>query len=180
MMILSRVTQIVPVNTEILTQMLGMSLAVQWLSLCALLQRAHIQFLVGELRSYMSCGTALPLKKKNTSALTPQPTLLIMRNWILSQYLYTEGLLRWLSNKESAYQYKRHKRCGFNSWVRKIPWRRKWQPTPVFSPGKFHGQKSLGGYSPWGCKESDMMEHSTGQGMQKTNLGSKSHHDLNI
>ena len=64
MMILSRVTQIVPVNTEILTQMLGMSLAVQWLSLCALLQRAHIQFLVGELRSYMSCGTALPLKKK--------------------------------------------------------------------------------------------------------------------
>ena len=64
MMILSRVTQIVPVNTEILTQMLGMSLAVQWLSLCALLQRAHIQFLVGELRSYMSCGTALTLKKK--------------------------------------------------------------------------------------------------------------------
>jgi len=35
------------------------------------------------------------------------------------------------------------------------PWRRKWQPTPVFLPGEFHGQRSLAGYSPWGCKESD-------------------------
>ena len=37
-------------------------------------------------------------------------------------------------------------------------WRRKWQPTPVFLPGKFHGQRSLAGYSPWGCKELDMTE----------------------
>ena len=40
----------------------------------------------------------------------------------------------------------------------KIPWRRKWQPTPVFLPGKFHGQESLVGYSPWGCKELDTTE----------------------
>ena len=40
----------------------------------------------------------------------------------------------------------------------KIPWSKKWQPTPVFLPGKFHGQRSLTGYSPWGCKESDMTE----------------------
>ena len=40
-----------------------------------------------------------------------------------------------------------------------IYWRRKWQPTQVFLPGKFHGQRSLAGYSPWGCKESDMTEH---------------------
>ena len=40
-------------------------------------------------------------------------------------------------------------------WVGKIPWRRKWQPTPVFLPGKFHGLRSLVGYSPWGHKESD-------------------------
>ena len=46
----------------------------------------------------------------------------------------------------------------FNPWVRKIHWRRKWQPTPVFLPGKFHGQKSLAGYSPWGHKESDATE----------------------
>ena len=41
-------------------------------------------------------------------------------------------------------------------WVRKIFWRRAWQPTPVFLPGKSHGQRSLTGYSPWGHKESDM------------------------
>ena len=49
-------------------------------------------------------------------------------------------------------------RHGFNPWVRKIPWRRTWQPTPVFLPGESHGQRSLVGYSPWGCKESDMAE----------------------
>ena len=41
----------------------------------------------------------------------------------------------------------------------KIPWSRKWQPTPVFLPGKFHDQRSLVGYSPWGHKESDITEH---------------------
>ena len=39
-------------------------------------------------------------------------------------------------------------RPGFNPWVRKMPWRNKWQPTPVFLPGKFHGQTSLVGYGP--------------------------------
>ena len=40
----------------------------------------------------------------------------------------------------------------------KIPWRRKWQPSPVFLPGNFHGQRSLAGYSPWGPKELNMTE----------------------
>ena len=44
----------------------------------------------------------------------------------------------------------RRLRC--DPWVRKIPWRGKWQPTPIFLPGKSHGQRSLAGYSPWGCK----------------------------
>ena len=44
---------------------------------------------------------------------------------------------------------------GFSPWVGKIPWRRKWQPTPVFLPGKSHGRSSLSGYSPWGQKQSD-------------------------
>ena len=44
------------------------------------------------------------------------------------------------------------------SWVGKIPWRRKWQPTPVFLPGESHGWRSLVGYSPWSRKESDMTE----------------------
>ena len=50
-------------------------------------------------------------------------------------------------------------RDGFNPWVGKIPWRRKWQHTPVFLPGESHGQRSLVGYSPWGRKESDTTEH---------------------
>ena len=47
---------------------------------------------------------------------------------------------------------------GFNPWVGIIPWRRKWQPTPVFLLKQSHGQRSLVGYSPWGCKESDTTE----------------------
>ena len=42
-----------------------------------------------------------------------------------------------------------------------IPWKREWLPAPVFFPGEFHGQRSLAGYSPWGCKESDMTEQLT-------------------
>ena len=49
-------------------------------------------------------------------------------------------------------------KTGFDPWVEKIPWRRKWQPTPVFMPGKTHGQRNLVGYSPWGRKESDTTE----------------------
>ena len=48
--------------------------------------------------------------------------------------------------------------CGFHPWVRMMPWRRAWQPTPVFLPGKSHGQRSLVGYSPEGQKQSDMTE----------------------
>ena len=66
---------------------------------------------------------------------------------------------RRLSGKESAYQCKRHRRCTFGPWVGKIPWRRKWQPTPVFLPGQSHGLRSLVSYIPWGHKESDMTEH---------------------
>ena len=53
----------------------------------------------------------------------------------------------------------RCRRHGINTWVGKIPWRRKWQPTPVFVSGKSHGERSLAGYSPWGHKESDTIEH---------------------
>ena len=49
-------------------------------------------------------------------------------------------------------------RPGFDPWVGKIPWRRKWHPTPVFLPGESHGGRSLVGYSPWGHKESDTIE----------------------
>ena len=45
--------------------------------------------------------------------------------------------------------------------LEKLPWRREWQLTPIFLPGKFHGLRSLAGYSPWGLKESDMTERLT-------------------
>ena len=48
---------------------------------------------------------------------------------------------------------------GFYPWAGKIPWKRKWQPAPIVLPGKFHGQRSLEGYSPSGHKLSDMTEH---------------------
>ena len=50
-------------------------------------------------------------------------------------------------------------RCGFDPWVGKISWNRKWQPIPVFLPGKSHGQRSLVGISPWDCKQLYTSEH---------------------
>ena len=60
------------------------------------------------------------------------------------------------SSKDPACQCWRHKRHWFHPWVMKIPWRRAWQPSPIFLPGEFHGQRSLAGYSPWGHKDSDV------------------------
>ena len=50
------------------------------------------------------------------------------------------------------------KRPWFSPWVGNMPWRREWQPTPVFLPGKSHGQRKPVGYSPWCCKELDTIE----------------------
>ena len=71
---------------------------------------------------------------------------------------FNEGLPWWFSGKESTCPHRRHR---LDPWVGKIPWRRKWQPTPVFLPGEFHGQRSLADYSAWGRKESDKTEQLT-------------------
>ena len=78
------------------------------------------------------------------------------------------GPPRWLSDEESACQCRRCKRSRFDPWVRKIPWSRKWQPTPVFLLGKFHGQRSLVGSSPWGPRvgQALMTEDSTAVGVK--------------
>ena len=57
--------------------------------------------------------------------------------------------------KESTCWCRRCRRHRFDCWVRKIPWRKAWQPTPVFLPGECHRQRSLSAYIPWGCKQSD-------------------------
>ena len=63
--------------------------------------------------------------------------------------------------KEPTCQCRTGKRRGFDPWVGKLPWRRKWQPTPVFLPGKSHGQRSLVGYSPWDHIKADTTEQLT-------------------
>ena len=68
----------------------------------------------------------------------------------MTHTISVSGLPRWHSGKESTCQYKRSKRHRFDPWVGKIPWRRKWQPTPVFLTGK----------SPW-TEEADGL-HCTG------------------
>ena len=67
------------------------------------------------------------------------------------------GFPRWCSGKEPICQCRR---LRFDPWVRKIPWRRKWQPTPAFLPGTSTWTEEPGGlHNLWGCKESDMTEH---------------------
>ena len=70
-----------------------------------------------------------------------------------SKQLY--GAPQVAKGKKSAYLFRR---CRLDPWVRKIPRKRKIKPTPVFLPGEFHGQKSLGGFSPWYCKGSNTAE----------------------
>ena len=85
--------------------------------------------------------------KKNMPSMEKLPNIEVCK--------HIEGLPRWLSDKESTCQCRRHR---FDPWVRKISWRRR-KNTLVFLPGKFHGQRSLEGYSSWYCKESDRTEH---------------------
>ena len=80
----------------------------------------------------------------------------------------------WLNSKESTCQCRRHKRQGFDLWVRKILWRKKWQSTPVFLPRESHGQRNLAGYSLRGHKKLDMTEythtHIDGQSLSRDQL----------
>ena len=76
-------------------------------------------------------------------------------------YVYMIGLPRWLSGKESTCQCRRGGRHRFDPWVRKIPWRRAWQPTPVFLPGESHGQRAWRAMVHRCHKESDTTEQLT-------------------
>ena len=75
---------------------------------------------------------------------------LIVQAPILFCVLFT--LIHDKSGREPACQCRRQNRCGLDIWVGKIPWRRAWQPAPVFLPGESHEQRSLVGHRPWGCK----------------------------
>ena len=75
----------------------------------------------------------------------------VRHNWATSLSLYI-GFPGGASGKAPACQCRRHKKRGFDSWIREIPWRGAWQPTLEFLPGESHGQRSLEGYSPQGCR----------------------------
>ena len=90
------------------------------------------------------------------------------------------GLPWRLSGKQSACWCRRH---GFNPWVGKIPWKRKWQPTPVFLLGESHGQRSLAGYGPWGRKRvghTEWLNNNSPKQINKPNWIEKTEWDLRI
>ena len=60
-------------------------------------------------------------------------------------------------------KFRRHR---FKSWVGKIPWKREWEPTPVFLSGEFYGQRNLVGYNTWGHTESEMTERLSTHNME--------------
>ena len=83
----------------------------------------------------------------------------ILMSWGLLLFKNISYLYVWASLV--AQKVRIHLQCrrpGFNPWVGNIPWRRVWLPSPIFLPGESRGQRSLVGYSPWGCKESDTTE----------------------
>ena len=85
---------------------------------------------------------------QHCKAITPQLRKNIYTHVCMCVYIYIYGFPGGTSSKEPACQCKRLRKCGFDPWIRKIPWRRAWHPTPVFLPGESHGQRSLAGYSP--------------------------------
>ena len=93
----------------------------------------------------------LPNHSKSIIYLKCYVLSMVYHIWTFS--LFLKGFPSWLSGKEFICQCRRCRRHKFYSRVRKIPWKRKWQPTLLFLPGKFRGQRSLAGYSPWGWKK---------------------------
>ena len=103
---------------------------------------------IANLSPLSSAGKRTTIKKKKSRILRFQISIILKI-----------GLHKWCRGKESSCQCGKRKRRGFDPWIRKILWSRKWQPTPVLLPGKLHGQRSLVGYSSWGPKELDITEH---------------------
>ena len=100
----------------------------------------------------------IALKKGYTVRYHPKYWQWQRANLKITGLIFSAGLPWWLKHLRIHQQCRRP---GFNPWVGKFPWRRDWLPTPIFLPGEFHGQRSLVGYSPWCCKESDTAERLT-------------------
>ena len=103
-----------------------------------------------------SCSSKRMQKQNNRNPTTVycySSFLDILLNLLIKKWFLHSGDFPGASaSKESTCQWRRHRKHRFHPWVRNIPWRRKWQPAPVFLPGKSCGQRSLVGCSPWGCR----------------------------
>ena len=93
-------------------------------------------------------GRTLELGKARRGSLRRREAFLDVGGGFWSMYRSPSGIPGGTSGKEPPCQCRRHRRHGFNPWVEKIPWRRKWQPTPVFLPGESHEQRNLAGCGP--------------------------------
>ena len=111
-----------------------------------------LSFLVDLIRkkSSSACRTYLDQEQKLSVILS-----VLLISAVFKIVYIVLGFPRWHGDKEPAFQCRR---LGFDPWVRKIPCRKKWQPTPVFLPGESHTQRSLVVYSPWGCRELNRTE----------------------
>ena len=95
--------------------------------------------------------TLLPLFPPRLASSSQHPKAFAQSLLFFTLLWSSLGLPSWLSGKEPTCQSRRRR---FNPWIGKMPWRRKWQPTPLSLPGKSHGQRSLAGYGPWSQKKS--------------------------
>ena len=113
------------------------------------------------------CPTNVTMATLEESMMLPSQAVSIVVNKQVKTKIFAKRInMCDASGKEPACQCRRHKRHGFSPWVRKIPWKRVWQPTPVFLPGESHGQRSLVNYHPQGpqrdrqdCSDLAHIEH---------------------
>ena len=115
-------------------------------------------FLLRSLGSQSRIGTnPRYISQEHSNISTPlNPCQITCSELQISNRKWAFQVAQWLKNLPANAEDTRD-----HSWDGKIPWRRKWQRTPIFLTGKFHGQRSLVGYSPWGHKESDSTEYTT-------------------
>ena len=121
----------------------------------------HLCFISPFLQTHKDCSMATEKSMLSRRILTHtlvSNTVGRTKNAPKIQFTYMWNFLGGASGKGPACQCRRHDRWGFDPWVRKIPWRRTWQPIPVFLPGKFHVRRSLADYSPQGHEELDTAE----------------------
>ena len=111
-----------------------------------------------DMTSTLSGSSESSIKNFHVPSTQIQQLFMFSQSFIICSPYVCLGFPGDAGGKDPACQCRRLRRCGLDPWVRKIPWRRAWQPTAVFLPGESHGQRSLAGHSPRGRRESETTE----------------------